>query len=71
MKLINTLFLLSLFIITHISTAFSTIEISSVKLTTNDGLVNNNVRYIYQDTKGFVWISTYNGFNRYNVKSFI
>ena len=71
MKLINTLFLLSLFIITHISTAFSTIEISSVKLTTNDGLVNNNVRYIYQDTKGFVWISTLNGLNRYDGNSFI
>jgi serine phosphatase RsbU (regulator of sigma subunit)/ligand-binding sensor domain-containing protein len=31
-----------------------------------DGLSNSEVRYIYQDSNGFLWISTSDGLNRYN-----
>uniref|UniRef100_A0A832G8I5 histidine kinase n=1 Tax=Ignavibacterium album TaxID=591197 RepID=A0A832G8I5_9BACT len=39
-------------------------------LTTNDGLSNNNVSHILQDKKGFLWISTKNGLNRYDGRNF-
>lgn len=39
-------------------------------LTTADGLSNNSVRYIHQDSKGFIWMSSLNGLNRYDGNSF-
>ena len=50
---------------------FPAIEIRSRQLTTSDGLANNTVRHIYQDSKGFIWLSTLNGLNRYDGNSFI
>jgi signal transduction histidine kinase/ligand-binding sensor domain-containing protein len=38
-----------------------------------DGLSNSNVNYIYQDSNGFLWLSTADGLNRYdgnNIKVF-
>lgn len=35
-----------------------------------DGLSQNNVSCIFQDTKGFLWIGTHAGLNRYNGKQF-
>jgi len=35
-------------------------------ITINDGLVNNEVTAIYQDTYGFMWFGTRGGLNRYN-----
>ena len=40
-------------------------------ITTNDGLSNNSIRYLFQDSKGFVWVSTVNGLNRYDGYSFV
>ncbi len=37
----------------------------------NDGLSHNTVRHIMQDSKGFMWISTVNGLNRYDGKQFV
>jgi ligand-binding sensor domain-containing protein/two-component sensor histidine kinase len=34
--------------------------------TENDGLVNNAVRAIFQDSKGFLWISTWEGLSKYD-----
>ncbi|WP_447642460.1 MULTISPECIES: hybrid sensor histidine kinase/response regulator transcription factor [Chitinophagaceae] len=31
-----------------------------------NGLSNNSVLSLYQDSKGFVWVGTYNGLNRYD-----
>lgn len=39
-------------------------------LTTNNGLTNNGISHIYQDKRGFIWISTRNGLNRYDGKVF-
>lgn len=43
-------------------------------LTTEDGLSYNSVSKFYQDSKGFIWIGTYNGLNRYDgysIKQFL
>ena len=49
--------------------AKAAIELRSERLTTADGLANNSVRYIYQDSKGFIWMATLNGLNRYDGNS--
>src|SRR5438552_7713355 len=38
--------------------------------TVSDGLVNNAVRKIYQDSKGFLWISTWEGLSKYDGNRF-
>ncbi|WP_154647866.1 hybrid sensor histidine kinase/response regulator transcription factor [Pedobacter arcticus] len=40
-------------------------------LDTSNGLSNNEVTSIYQDHKGFVWIGTYDGLNRFDGYKFI
>jgi signal transduction histidine kinase/ligand-binding sensor domain-containing protein/AraC-like DNA-binding protein len=40
-------------------------------LSDKDGLSQNTVRCIMQDGKGFLWLGTTNGLNRYNGKEFI
>ncbi|NMA72960.1 MAG: helix-turn-helix domain-containing protein [Bacteroidales bacterium] len=39
---------------------------SYVTLTTEDGLASNTINYIYKDYKGFTWIGTANGLNRFD-----
>ncbi|MFW6218647.1 MAG: two-component regulator propeller domain-containing protein [Bacteroidota bacterium] len=36
------------------------------EITVDDGLSANNVRYIYKDSYGFIWVGTSNGLNRYD-----
>ena len=43
---------------------YAQIGMSVRHLTTNDGLSNNSVRYIYQDSKGFVWMCSLNGLEK-------
>jgi len=40
-------------------------------LTTDHGLTNSTVETIYQDKKGFIWIGTRDGLNRYDGKDMI
>ncbi|MBN2485969.1 MAG: hypothetical protein JXB34_08335 [Bacteroidales bacterium] len=40
------------------------------KVTSNDGLSGNTVLSFYQDNKGYIWVATTNGLNRYNAYSF-
>ena len=49
----------------------ATIELRAKRLTTADGLANNSIRYMYQDSKGFIWMATLNGLNRYDGNSFV
>lgn len=41
-----------------------------VQYTTEEGLSNNNVRCALQDSKGFVWLGTNDGLNRFDAYSF-
>lgn len=45
-------------------------EIIFNHLTSEEGLSNNSVMGLYQDSKGFIWIATRNGVNLYNGNSF-
>jgi signal transduction histidine kinase/ligand-binding sensor domain-containing protein/DNA-binding response OmpR family regulator len=49
---------------------FAEIEIRSTQIRTDNGLANNTVRYFYQDSKGFIWMSTIDGLCRYDGNSF-
>ncbi len=51
--------------------ANASIEIHAKNLTATDGLANNSIRHIYQDSKGFIWFSTLNGLSRYDGNSFV
>lgn len=47
------------------------IEIRSTQIRTDNGLANNTIRYICQDSKGFIWMSTLDGLCRYDGNSFM
>lgn len=68
MKKISVVFLL-LFL--FFSDLFASIEIRSTQITIADGLANNSVRHFTQDSKGFIWLGTLNGLNRYDGNSFV
>lgn len=59
-----------LFLFSAIHT-FASVEIRSRQITMADGLANSTVRHFMQDSKGFIWLSTFNGLNRYDGNSFI
>ena len=40
-------------------------------LSSENGLLDNNVNCIFQDKKGFIWIGTYGGLSRYDGNKFI
>ena len=50
--------------------AESTIEFHSKHFKTTDGLPHNTVRFIKQDSKGFLWLATLDGIGRYDGHSF-
>ena len=41
-------------------------QVSFMKYTVQDGLVANPIRCIYQDSKGYIWIGTFDGLSRYD-----
>lgn len=41
------------------------------RIDTKDGLTNNEVTSFFQDDKGFMWIGTYDGLNRYDGNKFV
>ena len=49
----------------------ASVDVRSVHVTTNDGIVNNSIRCIFQDSKGFIWFGTLNGLSRYDGNSFV
>ena len=49
----------------------ATVEVRSRHLTAESGIANNTIRSIYQDSKGFIWLGTLNGLNRYDGHSFL
>lgn len=55
----------------YLSSVHGSVEIRSNKLTTGDGLANNSIRYMFQDSKGFMWMGTVNGLSYYDGNSFV
>ena len=41
-------------------------DIKFRRLNTRDGLSNSQVNYVYRDSRGFVWMGTAYGLNRYD-----
>lgn len=50
-------------------TAFDVLNISTI--TDRNGLSQNTIRCMMQDSRGFMWMGTINGLNRYNGKEFM
>lgn len=57
---------LTLLVFTAASLPAKTFDISAKHITAAEGLSNNTVRHLYQDSRGFIWMSTRNGLNRYD-----
>ncbi|MBQ8242326.1 MAG: hybrid sensor histidine kinase/response regulator, partial [Bacteroidaceae bacterium] len=49
----------------------ASVEIISKQLTTGNGIADNSIRYVFQDSKGFIWMATLNGLSRYDGNSFV
>jgi len=46
-------------------------QLNVTHYTVNDGMVSNNVRKIFQDSRGFLWIGTTEGISKYDGHRFI
>jgi len=51
--------------------AYGNIELRYKHINTDDGLPSNNVRCVFQDSKGFLWFGTLNGLSRYDGNNFL
>lgn len=65
----NILFLLLFNILSFISLK-SQPSCTFTQYTTNDGLIQKTISYILQDHKGFIWVSTWDGINRFDGYTF-
>ena len=63
--------LLLTFLYLYLCPLSASVEVRSNKLTTGDGLANNSIRYMQQDSKGFIWMGTVNGLSYYDGTSFV
>ena len=62
-----------LFILHFVSSTISTAQSQDLHfdhITTDDGLSNSSVTCIIKDAKGFMWIGTFNGLNRFDGSEF-
>jgi len=67
----NLFILLILFFFAFTKNVYAMVDVQSTFITSNNGLGNNFVRHIFQDSKGFLWMSTLNGLTRYDGHSFV
>ncbi len=68
MKMISATFwyLITIFATTALNFPLYAQDYSFEKYLRSDGLSNNSVRAIYQDSKGYLWLGTLNGLNKYD-----
>lgn len=67
---IRTVFLGILFLLLSLP-AVASVELHATHITTDDGVANNSIRSVYQDSKGFIWMGTLNGLSRYDGNTFV
>ena len=70
LKVIILLFSISLFPIKVNAVSNNDTNITFKRITIEDGLSQTSVEYLYQDSKGYMWIGTSDGLNRYNGHEF-
>lgn len=58
--------ILMLFLSTNYAGYSQTFDLNFEHITDEDGLSNTSVEVIFQDSRGFIWIGTRNGLNRYD-----
>ncbi len=72
MKLRNTLFLLYGFVLMLSTNLYASNDTSSIRvedaISIKEGLAHNGVSTMIKDSRGYLWIGTYDGLNRYNGK---
>lgn len=62
---------LVLFFLLFCSKAFAFDVLNITTITDRNGLSQNTIRCMMQDSRGFMWMGTINGLNRYNGKEFV
>jgi ligand-binding sensor domain-containing protein len=62
----NSLFKQIIFTIILISCVSLHAQLQLNEISGNDGLSQNTVKSIIQDSNGFIWVGTYNGINKYD-----
>ena len=66
-KKIDRLKIVSVGLFLLLTMSASYLKAEKVRLfTPDDGLSNSHINHIYQDSKGYIWISTENGLNKFN-----
>jgi len=53
------------------STISATEQYSFLRLSARDGLINNQITYLFEDSKGFIWIGTTSGLSRFDGTHFV
>nr|WP_321408583.1 two-component regulator propeller domain-containing protein [uncultured Carboxylicivirga sp.] len=72
MKLISRILILSLLLLVfNFSSAVASTQYSFLRLSARDGLVNNQVTCLFEDSKGFIWIGTTSGLSRFDGNHFV
>lgn len=66
MKALNKHLIILLLLVTQVTGIFATEQYMFKHLETKDGLSHNQIKNIYKDSRGFLWISTAGGLTRYD-----
>jgi signal transduction histidine kinase/ligand-binding sensor domain-containing protein/DNA-binding response OmpR family regulator len=70
-KQLSNIYLYSFLLLAFLLIAGDTAALPPItRLGIEKGLSNNSVRVVYQDKKGFIWLGTYDGLNRYDGNEF-
>src|SRR3989337_2614102 len=67
-RLVNMLLLLPLLLFTNVKAQSPPLVFRNFSV--NDGLSHNFIRGVFQDSRGFIWISTIDGLNKFDGYTF-